>query len=372
MFFAVTRAAVVSTPDATHQWRIVLARDRRFDGAFVYAVRSTGIYCRPSCPSRRPRRALVQFYPIPEAAEAAGFRACRRCRPTQAPAADPAVPVVRELCRTIESHPDEPAGLATLARRAGLSPHQLLRAFRRVLGVSPKAYADARRVARLKESLKRHRHVSPAIYDAGYGSSSRVYERAASALGMTPATYRRGGRGTTIRYTVAPSPLGTLLVAATERGVCRISLGNAAPPLERDLRAEFPASAIQRDNGALASWVQRILRHLERRAPHLDLPLDIRATAFQQRVWTELRKIPYGATRSYQAVARAIGRPRATRAVARACATNPVCLVIPCHRVVREDGALGGYRWGVERKQALLDRERDQARRRAASLRQPA
>jgi len=360
---SVTRAAAVSTSDATRQWRIVLARDRRFDGAFVYAVRSTGIYCRPSCPSRRPRRAVVQFYPIPEAAEAAGFRACRRCRPTQVPAADPAVPVVRELCRAIEAHPDAPADLATLARRAGLSPHQLLRAFRRVLGVSPKAYGDARRVARLKESLKRHRHVSPAIYDAGYGSSSRVYERAAGALGMTPATYRRGGRGATIRYTVAPSPLGNLLVAATERGVCRISLGDAATPLERDLRAEFPAATIQRDAGAgaLTTWVQRILRHLEGRAPHLDLPLDIRATAFQLRVWTELRRIPYGATRSYRAVARAIGRPRATRAVARACATNPVCLAIPCHRVVREDGALGGYRWGVERKRALLDRERDLA-----------
>ena len=367
MFSGVTRAAVVSTPDTTHQWRIVLARDRRFDGAFVYAVRSTGIYCRPSCPSRRPRRTLVQFYPIPEAAEAAGFRACRRCHPTEAPAADPAVPVVRELCRTIEAHPDDPADLATLARRAGLSPHQLLRAFRRVLGVSPKAYRDARRVARLKTSLKQHRHVSPAIYDAGYGSSSRVYERAASALGMTPATYRRGGRGATIRYTVAASPLGTLLVAATEHGVCRVSLGDAAPSLERDLRAEFPAATIQRDSGALASWVQRILRHLEGRAPHLDLPLDIRATAFQQRVWTELRRIPSGATRSYQAVARAIGRPRATRAVARACATNPVCLVIPCHRVVRENGTLGGYRWGVERKQALLDRERDQATAQGAS-----
>ncbi|HEY6059172.1 MAG TPA: bifunctional DNA-binding transcriptional regulator/O6-methylguanine-DNA methyltransferase Ada [Gemmatimonadales bacterium] len=351
-------AATTAPPrDPTRQWRIVLARDRRYDGAFVYAVRSTGIFCRPSCPSRRPRRSLVQFYPIPEAAEAAGFRACRRCRPTQVPAADPAVAVVRELCRTIDAHPDEPADLTTLGRRAGLSPHQVLRAFRRVLGISPKAYADGRRLDRLKASLKQHRHVSPAIYDAGYGSSSRVYERAASALGMTPSAYRRGGRGAEIRYTVAASPLGTLLVAATERGVCRISLGDAAPGLERDLRHEFPASTIRRDPGRLAAWVQRILRHLEGRAPHLDLPLDIRATAFQQRVWAELRKIPYGSTRSYRAVARAIGRPRASRAVSRACATNPVALAIPCHRVVREDGALGGYRWGIERKRALLERE---------------
>jgi len=357
----VTRAAAVSAPDATRQWRIVLARDRRFDGAFVYAVRSTGIYCRPSCPSRRPRRTMVQFYAIPEAAEAAGFRACRRCRPTQSPAADPAVAVVRELCRAIDANPDGPADLATLAQRAGLSPHQLLRAFRRVLGVSPKAYREARRVTRLKTSLKTHRHVSPAIYDAGYSSPSRVYERAAGALGMTPATYRRGGRGATIRYAVAASPLGVLLVAATDRGICRIGLGDAPPALEHDLRVEFPASTIHRDRGTLTGWVQRILRHLEGRAPHFDLPLDIRATAFQQRVWAELRKIPYGRTRSYQAVARAIGRPRAARAVARACATNPVCLAIPCHRVVREDGALGGYRWGIERKRALLDRERDLA-----------
>jgi AraC family transcriptional regulator, regulatory protein of adaptative response / methylated-DNA-[protein]-cysteine methyltransferase len=359
MFFRVTRAAAVSTPDTSRQWRIVLARDRRFDGAFVYAVRSTGIYCRPSCPSRRPRRTVVQFYPIPEAAEAAGFRACRRCRPTQSPAADPALAVVRDLCRAIDADPDGPADLATLARRAGLSPHQLLRAFRRVLGVSPKAYREARRVARLKTSLKTHRHVSPAIYDAGYSSSSRVYERAAGALGMTPAAYGRGGRGATIRYAVAASPLGMLLVAATDRGVCRIGLGDAAPALERDLRVEFPASRIRRDRTALTAWVQRILQHLEGRAPHLDLPLDIRATAFQQLVWAALRKIPYGRTRSYQAVARAIGRPRAARAVARACATNPVSLAIPCHRVVRADGALGGYRWGIERKRALLDRERD-------------
>jgi AraC family transcriptional regulator, regulatory protein of adaptative response / methylated-DNA-[protein]-cysteine methyltransferase len=361
MFLSVTHATATPPTAASRQWRIVLARDRRYDGAFVYAVRSTGIFCRPSCPSRRPRRSLVQFYPIPEAAEAAGFRACRRCRPTQVPAADPAVALVRELCRAIDAHPDEPADLTTLGRRAGRSPHQVLRAFHRVLGVSPKAYADARRLDRLKTSLKRHRHVSPAIYDAGYSSSSRVYERAAAALGMTPAVYRRGGRGAEIRYTVAASPLGTLLVAATDRGVCRISLGDAAASLERDLRHEFPASTIRRDAGRLAAWVQRILRHLEGRAPHLDLPLDIRATAFQQRVWAELRKIPYGSTRSYRAVARAIGRPRASRAVARACATNPVALAIPCHRVVRDDGSLGGYRWGIARKRALLEREHERA-----------
>lgn len=348
---------MVSDQTPAQQWRIVLARDRRFDGAFVYAVRSTGVFCRPSCPSRRPRRSVVRFFPIPEAAQAAGFRACRRCRPTQIPSPDPAVALVRDVCRTIDAHPDAAADLATLGRRVGRSPHQLLRAFRRVLGVSPRAYRDARRLARLKSSLKERRHVSPAIYEAGYGSSSRVYERAAGALGMTPATYGRGGRGATIRYAVVHSPLGHLLVAATDKGVCRIGLGDAAAPLERDLRAEFPAATVTPDAGGLGDWVQAIVRHLEGREPHLDLPLDIRATAFQQRVWAALRKIPYGTTRSYQAVAKAIHQPRATRAVARACATNPVAIAIPCHRVVREDGALGGYRWGIERKRRLLQQE---------------
>jgi AraC family transcriptional regulator, regulatory protein of adaptative response / methylated-DNA-[protein]-cysteine methyltransferase len=354
-----TTAALASSLDATHQWRIVLARDRRYDGDFVYAVRSTGIYCRPSCPSRRPRRTVVRFFPIPEAAEAAGFRACRRCHPARTQPHDPAVALVRDVCRAIDAQPDGPADLASLGRRVGRSPHQLLRAFRRVLGVSPREYRDAKRVGRLKSSLKEMPHVSPAIYEAGFGSSSRVYERAAGALGMTPATYARGGRGATIGYSVVTSPLGTLLVAATERGICKVSLGDSAAALERDLRREFPAAHIARDSGRLSSWVRSILAHLEGSEPHLDLPLDIRATAFQQKVWSALRKIPYGSTRSYQDVARAIGSPRATRAVARACATNPVALVIPCHRVVREDGQAGGYRWGVERKAALLKREQD-------------
>jgi AraC family transcriptional regulator of adaptative response/methylated-DNA-[protein]-cysteine methyltransferase len=354
-----TTAALASPLDATHQWRIVLARDRRYDGDFVYAVRSTGIYCRPSCPSRRPRRTLVRFFPIPEAAEAAGFRACRRCHPGRLQPHDPAVALVREMCRAIDAQPDGPADLTDLGRRVGRSPHQVLRAFRRVLGVSPREYRDAKRLSRLKSSLKEMPHVSPAIYEAGFGSSSRVYERAAGALGMTPATYARGGRGATIRYSIVASPLGTLLVAATERGLCKISLGDSAAALERDLRREFPAAHIARDTGPQSGWVQTILAHLAGTEPHLDLPLDIRATAFQQRVWNALRKIPYGSTRSYRAVARAIGNPGATRAVARACATNPVALVIPCHRVVREDGQPGGYRWGMERKEALLKREKD-------------
>jgi len=357
MFLGVTSALSVSTMSPTARWRVVLARDGRYDGAFVYAVRSTGIYCRPSCASRRPRREQVTFFPIPEAAERAGFRACRRCRPAEANGADPAVALVREACRALDAA--EPPRLETLAGRLGTRPHRLVRAFKRVVGITPKAYGDARRVARFKHELKRRAHVSPAVYEAGYGSSSRAYERANAQLGMTPATYARGGVGTEIAYAVVPCPLGRLLIAATPRGVCHISLGAGAAALEAELAAEFPAARIRKDRAGLERWVAAILRHLDGREPHLDLPLDIRATAFQRRVWQELQSIPYGETRSYTDVARRIGRPTATRAVARACAMNPAALVIPCHRVVREDGDLGGYRWGLDRKRALLERERE-------------
>lgn len=355
-----SEAAVVSDLSAERRWRIVLARDRQYDGAFVYGVRSTRIYCRPSCPSRRPRRAQVDFFPVPELAERAGFRACRRCRPADAPAPDPRVPLVRAACRLIDAHPDAPASLAVLSARTGVTEHRLLRAFQRVLGISPRQYRDARRLDRFKTELRTRRRVSPALYEAGYGSPSRVYERAHAQLGMTPATYSRGGAGTEIAYATAPCPLGRLLVARTARGICRVSLGSHADELAAGLRAEFPRAAIHRDQGTLAAAVSAILGHLEGERA-LDLPLDVRATAFQRRVWEALRRIPYGSTRSYAQIARAIGRPTATRAVARACATNPAALVIPCHRVVRADGGLGGYRWGIERKRALLDRERERA-----------
>lgn len=335
------------TPE--HRWRIVLARDRRYDGAFVYAVRSTGIYCRPSCASRRPRRGQVTFFPIPEAAEREGYRACRRCKPTETNGGDPAIALVREACRAFDAE-----GGKTL-RLDG----RLRRAFKRVLGITPRQYRDARRVARFKHELKRRPHVSPAVYEAGYGSSSRVYERANAQLGMTPATYARGGAGTEIAFAVVPCTLGHLLVAATARGVCRVSLGDTATALEADLAAEFPAAHIFEDQLTLEGAVQAILGYLDGSEPPLALPLDVRATAFQRRVWQELQKIPYGETRSYADVAKRIGRPTASRAVARACAMNPAALVIPCHRVVREGGEAGGYRWGLERKQALLERERD-------------
>jgi len=333
------------TPE--HRWRIVLDRDRRYDGAFVYAVRSTGIYCRPSCASRRPRRGQVTFFPIPEAAEREGYRACRRCKPTEANGGDPAVALVREACRALDA-PD--AQSPKLDRR-------LLRAFKRVLGITPRQYRDARRVARFKHELKRRPHVSPAVYEAGYGSSSRVYERANAQLGMTPATYARGGADTEIAFAVVPCALGKLLVAATPRGVCRVSLGDNTTALEADLAAEFPAAHIFKDQLTLEDAVTAILSYLDGSEPHLALPLDIRATAFQRRVWQELQKIPYGETRSYAEVARRMGRPTASRAVARACAMNPAALVIPCHRVVREDGEMGGYRWGLDRKKALIAQE---------------
>jgi len=333
----------------TERWHAVLARDRRFDGAFVYAVRSTGIYCRPSCASRRPRRTQVTFYPIPEAAEREGYRACRRCHPADAPGTDPTVTLVRDAARAI----------AAGARPEG-DPRRLARAFKRVLGITPRAYAEARRVGRFKQELKRRKQVSPALYEAGYGSSSRVYERTDAHLGMTPATYARGGAGVGIAYTTVATALGQLLVAATERGVCRVALADTPRILEQDLLAEFPeARVVQDKSGKLHGWVTVILAYLDGREPDLDLPLDIRATAFQRRVWQELQRIPFGETRSYAEVARRMGEPKATRAVAQACGKNPVALVIPCHRVVREDGALGGYRWGVERKEALLERDRE-------------
>ena len=333
----------------TERWQAVMARDRRFDGAFVYAVRSTGIYCRPSCGSRKPRRTQVSFFPIPEAAEREGFRACRRCHPAAANGSDSTVALVREACRAIAAGQVPPG-----------DPRRLARAFKRILGITPRAYAEARRVARFKQELKRRKQVSPALYEAGYGSTSRVYERTHEQLGMTPATYARGGAGVDIVFVTLSTPLGRLLVAATDRGVCRVMLGDSASKLEADLRGEFDAADVREDHsGKLEGYVEAILSYLEGTEPHLDLPLDIRATAFQRRVWQELRHIPFGETRTYAEVAKAIGQPQATRAVARACATNPAALVIPCHRVVRADGKVDGYRWGLERKKTLLEMEKN-------------
>lgn len=351
------------------RWRAVRARDRRFDGAFVFGVRSTGIYCRPSCPARRPLRRNVVFFIVAEAAEGAGFRSCRRCRPREASPRDREAARVRAVCRRIEASADSRLSLASLSAEVGWGPHHLQRTFKRIVGVSPRQYADGLRLRSLRERLRKGDPVTTAIYDAGYGSSSRVYERAPDRLGMTPATYRRGGRGMRLAYAIAPSALGRLLVAATERGVSAVRLGSSEAELVDSLRAEFPAADLVRDDAGVGSWLNAVLQRVEGGPPHADLPLDIRGTAFQQRVWDALRAIPPGEVRSYGEVARSIGAPKAARAVARACATNPVALVIPCHRVVPGSGGTGGYRWGAERKVALLDREKRAAARSGASRR---
>lgn len=263
----------------------------------------------------------------------------------------------------MDAHLDEPLTLAALAAQAGTGPLRLQRTFRRLMGITPRQYADARRLGFLKKRLQEGKDVTTSLYEAGYGSSSRLYERSDAQLGMTPATYRRGGGGMRISYTIVDCPLGRLLVAATARGVSAVYLGNSDRPLETALRREYPHAEIARDTNGFSTWVRALLRHLEGRDPHLDLPVDVQATAFQRRVWEALRAIPYGSTRSYSQIARTLGRPTATRAVARACATNPVSVVVPCHRVVREDGGLGGYRWGLRRKRALLEQECTAAQR---------
>lgn len=347
------------TVEDAARWASVLARDRARDGRFVFAVASTGVYCRPSCPARRPLRRNVRFFGAPQEAEQAGFRACRRCRPRDADAAQATLRVVRAACRLLDGDRDERWALPALARAVGVSARHLLRMFKGALGVTPRQYAEARRLASFKGRLKKGDSVTGALYDVGFGSSSRLYEDVQARLGMTPATYRRGGRGMSIGYTLAECDLGRLLVAATDRGVAAVVLGDSTAALESALRAEYPAAEIHRDDDALARWVAAVLEELAGGAPHADLPLDVQATAFQHRVWQELRAIPRGETRSYSEVARRLGLPRGARAVARACASNRVALLVPCHRVVEAGGGLGGYRWGVDRKRALLARERE-------------
>ena len=349
-------------------WRAVTTRDSRMDGAFVYAVRSTGVYCRPSCPARRPGRSQVVYFRAAQEAQRQGFRPCRRCWPQAAArAADSAV--VGRVCRAIEKSIDETIEqeadqhepielIAKLAAEAGVSPGRLRRAFRRLMGITPRAYAEQVRLRRLKRRLRKEKNVATAMYEAGYGSSSRLYERSNHQLGMTPATYGHGGRGMEIRYTVAPSPIGRILVAGTTRGVCAVYMGRSDDQLAATLRREYPEAQISRNPAPVSRWVRQIVRHLAGRQLQLELPLDIQGTAFQRRVWQALRRIPYGETRSYTEVARQLGRPQARRAVARACATNPVSLVIPCHRVIRGDGELGGYGGGIARKRALLEAEK--------------
>ena len=340
------------------RWQAVLSRDARYDGQFVFAVSSTHIYCRPSCPSRRPHRDRVRFFSIPEAAEQAGFRACLRCEPKRARVLDPQIEMVQNVCRYLDATDSDEVKLSDMAMKAGVSIFHLQRTFKNIIGVSPRQYLAGRRFGNFKSRVRKGSSVTNALYDSGFNSSSRLYEQAANELGMTPATYSRAGKGMRISYTIVDSPLGRLLVARTERGVCSVAMGDRDSQLIKALHAEFAEAKIERDEKALHETVLVVLDHLNAKQPHLNLPLDIRATAFQRQVWDKLRSISYGETLSYGDVAKSLGKPGAVRAVGRACATNPVALVIPCHRVVREDRSLGGYRWGLERKQKLLDQEK--------------
>jgi len=347
-------------------WEAVLARDANQDGQFFFAVSTTGVYCRPSCPAKRPRRQNVAFYRRPEDAEKAGYRACLRCKPKSA-SGNPQTATVKEMCRYIEQHLDEPVTLERLAKVFGQSPFHLQRTFKKTLGITPRAYADSCRMGLLKRNLQAGRSVTHALYDAGYSSSSRLYERTASQLGMTPDKYRRGAIAATIRYTCTNSPLGRMLVAATDKGICAIQFADTDDELTEGLKREFPFAVRKREDASMRSWTNTVLRQVSGHKTNRSLPLDIQATAFQRRVWDHLQSLPFGTTQSYGEVAKAIGRPTAARAVARACASNRIAVAIPCHRVVREDGEMGGYRWGVERKKALLQMEQQGSQNSAAA-----
>lgn len=341
------------------RWAAVLARDEAAEGYFWFSVSTTGVYCRPSCPARQPRRENVAFYDRRAAAETAGFRPCKRCRPDLPPRAQRERDLVANACRSLRDA-ETPPKLAELATAAGLSPHHFHRIFKAVTGVTPKQYAVAQRSDRMKEALEAGARVTDAIYDAGFGGNSRFYEQADARIGMTATTFKKGGEGMAIRYGLARSWLGPVVIAATERGVCAILFGDDEDQLRNDLRARFPKATLEAAEPAsgFQQWIEAALAFLKAPNDRFPLPLDIAGTAFQEQVWQALRSIPAGETASYAEVAEAMGKPKAVRAVAQACGANPVAVAIPCHRVLRSDGALGGYRWGVERKKKLLGRER--------------
>lgn len=345
-------AAVRSDP----RWSALATRDRKADGGFVYSVATTGVYCRPSCGARTPRPENVAFHATPAEARGAGFRACLRCKPDERPLAERNAVTIAELCRFIEESATTPS-LGELASRAGLSVHHLHRLFKHITGLTPKAYAVAHRARRVRDALGRSGTVTEAIYDAGYSSSGRFYAESNAMLGMTPSRYRAGGKQQPIRFAVGECSLGSILVARSERGVCAILLGDDPDALARDLQDRFPRAELIGGDAAFESLIARVVGFVEAPALGLDLPLDVRGTAFQQRVWQALISIPSGKTASYAEIARRVGSPKSARAVAQACAANVLAVAIPCHRVVRNDGALSGYRWGVERKKALLERE---------------
>ena len=349
------RAPAFATDE--QRWQAVVRRDRAADGIFYYSVATTGVYCRPSCAARLARRENVRFHTNCADAERAGFRACKRCRPNEAGTADRQAAAVAAACRAIEEA-DELPTLEQLAETAGMSRFHFHRVFKAQTGVTPKAYADAHRARRVREALTQSATVTEAIYDAGFNSNGRFYAASSGMLGMTPTAYRSGGPGAEIRFAVGECWLGSILAAATDKGVCAILLGDDPEELVRDLQDRFPKARLIGGDPRFEELVAKVVGFLEAPGDGGDLPLDVRGTAFQQRVWKALREIPVGATATYAEIAKRIGQPKSVRAVAQACGANPVAVAIPCHRVVRTDGQLSGYRWGVERKRALLARER--------------
>ena len=353
------------------RWQAVVARDRTADGCFLYSVRTTGVYCRPSCAARRANPRNVRFHASTAAAEAAGYRPCKRCRPDQPPQAEKHAALVADACCAI-GKAETVTPLAALARRAGLSPHHFHRVFKAVTGVTPRDYAAALRAERMRGSLTHSARVTDAIHDAGFGSSSRFYEQSDVILGMTPTRFRDGGAEEVIRFAVGQTSLGAILVAASGKGVCAILMGDEPDGLVRDFQDCFPKAYLVGADAGFEATVASVVGLVEAPRLGLNLPLDVQGTAFQQRVWRALTELPAGSTASYADIAHAVGQPGAVRAVAQACAANSLAVAIPCHRVVRTDGSLSGYRWGVERKRALLNREAEQAGKQAASLPSPA
>lgn len=346
-----------SYANQNERWNAVATNDSAADGRFVYAVKSTGIYCRPSCKSRLPKPVNVTYFELPEAAEQAGFIACRRCKPRQSKPADPNLQAVQSACEMIAGADETAPTLDELATAVGISPHHFHREFKRIVGVTPRQFWDAGRVKRLKNNLKSGDGVAAAQYAAGYGSSSRLYEKSNINLGMTPATYGKGGKGALIAYSVTECSLGLLIVGATDKGICFLGLGDDEDYLVSELSGDFPNAELASDPAGLGEMVETVLAYLKGKEPHLDLPLDVRGTAFQRQVWQALVDIPYGETMTYRQIAESLGKPKAMRAVGRACATNPVSLIIPCHRAIGTDGGLRGYRWGLERKESLIATE---------------
>ncbi len=339
------------------KWAAVLARDEGRDGSFVFAVRSTRVYCRPSCPAKRPQRDQVAFYPGARQAEEAGFRACQRCQPKEATFSPPSE-LVGRACRYIDASLDENLTLANISIEVGVSPFHLQRTFKRILRISPRQYVETRRLERMKNSLRNGDTVTTALYKAGFSSRSRIYEKIPKPLGVDPGSFRRGGQGLSIQYTIVDSPLGRLLLASTRDGLCAVCMGSSDEAVEASLREDYPEARVSRNDAGLASWVDELTRYFKGQPLASNLPLDVIATAFQRKVWKQIQSIPYGDIATYSDIAASLGQPKAARAVARACATNPVSLLIPCHRVVGKDGGLRGYRWGEERKEALLKLER--------------